>query len=46
MLESRGIVTRQGTHAPAHLDYYADKYGIRLTDIVVPSERIQKLASR
>jgi dTDP-4-amino-4,6-dideoxygalactose transaminase len=28
-LEARGIITRQGTHAPAHLDYYADKYGIR-----------------
>jgi dTDP-4-amino-4,6-dideoxygalactose transaminase len=31
-LESRGIVTRQGTHAPPHLDYYADKYGIRPED--------------
>jgi perosamine synthetase len=27
-LEARGIVTRQGTHAPAHLPYYAAKYGI------------------
>ena len=31
-LEARGIVTRQGTHAPPHLDYYADKYGIRPED--------------
>ena len=28
-LEARGIITRQGTHAPAHLDYYAGKYAIR-----------------
>lgn len=28
-LEERGIITRQGTHAPAHLDFYANKYGIR-----------------
>jgi dTDP-4-amino-4,6-dideoxygalactose transaminase len=28
-LEERGIITRQGTHAPAHLDFYASKYGIR-----------------
>ena len=31
-LEARGIVTRQGTHAPPHLDYYADKYAIRPED--------------
>lgn len=27
-LEAKGIVTRQGTHAPPHLHYYAEKYGI------------------
>ncbi len=27
-LESLGISTRQGTHAPPHLEYYAKKYGI------------------
>jgi dTDP-4-amino-4,6-dideoxygalactose transaminase len=27
-LETRGIITRQGTHAPPHLHYYAKKYGI------------------
>lgn len=27
-LEQRGIVTRQGTHAPPHLNYYAEKYSI------------------
>jgi perosamine synthetase len=31
-LEERGIVTRQGTHAPPHLHYYAEKYGIRPAD--------------
>ncbi len=28
-LELRGISTRQGTHAPAHLPYYRKKYDIR-----------------
>jgi perosamine synthetase len=28
-LESRGIATRQGTHAPILLDYYAARYGLR-----------------
>jgi len=28
-LESKGISTRQGTHAPVILDYYAVKYGLR-----------------
>jgi dTDP-4-amino-4,6-dideoxygalactose transaminase len=31
-LETRGIITRQGTHAPPHLHYYAEKYGIRPAD--------------
>ena len=31
-LEEKGIVTRQGTHAPPHLDYYAEKYGIAPAD--------------
>jgi perosamine synthetase len=31
-LEERGIITRQGTHAPPHLHYYAEKYGIRPAD--------------
>lgn len=31
-LEERGIVTRQGTHAPPHLHYYAEKYGIKPAD--------------
>jgi dTDP-4-amino-4,6-dideoxygalactose transaminase len=31
-LEADGIITRQGTHAPPHLDYYADKYGYRPAD--------------
>lgn len=31
-LEEDGIVTRQGTHAAAHLDYYVEKYGIRPED--------------
>ena len=28
-LEARGIATRQGTHAPVALGYYARKYGLR-----------------
>jgi dTDP-4-amino-4,6-dideoxygalactose transaminase len=28
-LEAQGIATRQGTHAPVILGYYADKYGLR-----------------
>jgi dTDP-4-amino-4,6-dideoxygalactose transaminase len=28
-LETKGIATRQGTHAPVIQDYYADKYGLR-----------------
>jgi perosamine synthetase len=31
-LEGQGIITRQGTHAPPHLDYYRDKYGYRPGD--------------
>jgi dTDP-4-amino-4,6-dideoxygalactose transaminase len=31
-LESEGIITRQGTHAPPHLDYYANKYGVKPAD--------------
>ena len=31
-LERRGIITRQGTHAPAHVPYYAEKYGIQPGD--------------
>jgi dTDP-4-amino-4,6-dideoxygalactose transaminase len=31
-LEERGIITRQGTHAPPHLHYYAETYGIRPED--------------
>jgi dTDP-4-amino-4,6-dideoxygalactose transaminase len=31
-LEERGIITRQGTHAPPHLDYYATKYQIKPSD--------------
>jgi dTDP-4-amino-4,6-dideoxygalactose transaminase len=27
-LEARGIATRQGTHAPVILGYYAQKYGL------------------
>lgn len=27
-LDGLGIATRQGTHAPPHLEYYANKYGI------------------
>lgn len=29
-LERKGISTRQGTHAPVILGYYAEKYGLRL----------------
>jgi dTDP-4-amino-4,6-dideoxygalactose transaminase len=28
-LEEKGVSTRQGTHAAAHLGYYREKYGIR-----------------
>ncbi|AMW04000.1 DegT/DnrJ/EryC1/StrS family aminotransferase [Gemmatimonas phototrophica] len=31
-LESRGVITRQGTHAPPHLDYYTNRYGYRPAD--------------
>jgi perosamine synthetase len=31
-LESQGIATRQGTHAPIALDYYAQKYSLRVED--------------
>lgn len=31
-LENQGISTRQGTHAPPHLDYYVQKYGYRPED--------------
>ena len=31
-LEEKGIITRQGTHAPPHLHYYAEKYGIKPAD--------------
>ena len=31
-LSERGIATRQGTHAPAHLEYYVSKYKIRPED--------------
>ncbi len=31
-LESQGVSTRQGTHAPPHLDYYVQKYGYRPDD--------------
>jgi len=31
-LEEKGIITRQGTHAVAHLDYYSNKYGIERSD--------------
>jgi len=31
-LEARGIITRQGTHAPPHLPYYASRYGIAPED--------------
>ena len=32
-LEQQGISTRQGTHAPPHLDYYARKYQILPKDV-------------
>jgi dTDP-4-amino-4,6-dideoxygalactose transaminase len=32
LLESQGIATRQGTHAPVIQKYYADKYSIRPED--------------
>lgn len=32
LLAERGIATRQGTHAPAHLEYYTSKYHIRPED--------------
>jgi dTDP-4-amino-4,6-dideoxygalactose transaminase len=28
-LEAKGIATRQGTHAPVIVGYYAQKYGLR-----------------
>ena len=31
-LEAVGVSTRQGTHAPAHLEYYVAKYGYRPDD--------------
>jgi perosamine synthetase len=31
-LEEKGIITRQGTHAAAHLDYYKNKYGTKIAD--------------
>lgn len=31
-LEIQGVSTRQGTHAPPHLDYYVQKYGYRPDD--------------
>lgn len=31
-LEEQGIATRQGTHAPVLLGYYASKYGLRAQD--------------
>jgi perosamine synthetase len=31
-LEAKGIATRQGTHAPTILGYYAEKYGLRPED--------------
>lgn len=31
-LEEKGIATRQGTHTPVILGYYAEKYGLRLED--------------
>ena len=31
-LEEKGIITRQGTHAPPHLHYYAEKYDIEPAD--------------
>jgi perosamine synthetase len=31
-MEQQGIITRQGTHAPPHLDFFKDKYGYRPED--------------
>lgn len=31
-LEEKGIITRQGTHAVAHLDYYKKRYNIKIQD--------------
>lgn len=31
-LEAKGIITRQGTHAPPHLHYFAETYNIRPED--------------
>jgi dTDP-4-amino-4,6-dideoxygalactose transaminase len=31
-LEEQGIATRQGTHAPVGLGFYATKYGLRIED--------------
>ena len=31
-LEEKGIITRQGTHAVAHLNLYREKYGISPQD--------------
>lgn len=31
-MEAKGVVTRQGTHAPPHLQYYAEKYRISPSD--------------
>ena len=31
-LEQQGIATRQGTHSPVGLGYYAGKYGLRMED--------------
>jgi perosamine synthetase len=31
-LEKQGIATRQGTHAPIALAYYANKYGLKHED--------------
>lgn len=33
LLEQKGVATRQGTHAPPHQEYYAQKYGIAPHDI-------------
>jgi perosamine synthetase len=42
-LENQGIITRQGTHAPPHLDYYRDKYGYRPADF--PNAYVAERAS-
>jgi perosamine synthetase len=42
-LETQGIITRQGTHAPPHLDYYRDKYGYTPGDF--PNAYIAERAS-